>query len=85
MNGITVRDYARKEGITLGTAYRRLWEGQINATKLLGRWVIVSAEAITEDAGSCCADLKSARQAGAVTPRARGDVHYERQENERQG
>lgn len=49
MNEITVRDYARKEGITIGTAYRRLWEGQVRAIKVLGRWVVQSEEAATED------------------------------------
>jgi hypothetical protein len=40
MEGMTVRDYATQEGITLGTAYRRLWEGRLNASKFDGRWLI---------------------------------------------
>lgn len=41
MEGITLRDYAIQEGITMGTAYRRLWEGRVQATKFYGRWVIL--------------------------------------------
>ncbi len=37
---MTVREYAAKEGITLGTAYRRIWEGQVKAEQLYGRWLI---------------------------------------------
>lgn len=40
MDGISVRDYVTKEGISLGTAYRRLWEGRAHATKCDGRWVV---------------------------------------------
>lgn len=41
MKGMTVREYALKEGITLGTAYRRIWEGSVKAEQLLGRWLIL--------------------------------------------
>jgi hypothetical protein len=41
MKGMTVRDYAIQQGITIGTAYRRLWEGHVHATKFYGRWVIL--------------------------------------------
>jgi hypothetical protein len=41
---LTVREYAAKEGITLGTAYRRIWEGQITAEQFYGRWLISPAE-----------------------------------------
>ncbi len=37
---LTVREYAAKEGITLGTAYRRIWEGSVKAEQFLGRWLI---------------------------------------------
>jgi len=57
MNAITIRDYARKEGITIGTAYRRVWEGHVRATKVFGRWVIVSEEAAPKDAKSSKTDL----------------------------
>lgn len=40
MDAISVRDYAIKEGISLGTAYRRLWEGRVRARKRDGRWRI---------------------------------------------
>jgi hypothetical protein len=40
MEGMTVREYATKEEITLGTAYRRIWEGQVKAEQFLGRWLI---------------------------------------------
>jgi hypothetical protein len=39
-NVMTVRQYAAREGITLGTAYRRVWAGQVNASQFFGRWVI---------------------------------------------
>ena len=41
---LTVREYAAREGITLGTAYRRIGEGQIKAEQFYGRWVISPAE-----------------------------------------
>ncbi len=37
---ITVREYAAQKGVTLGTAYRRIWEGQIKAEQFYGRWLI---------------------------------------------
>jgi hypothetical protein len=40
MNAMTVREYAAKERISLGTAYRRIWEGRVTAHQVLGRWVI---------------------------------------------
>lgn len=40
--GMEVRDYASKEQISLGTVYRRIWEGRVRATKRYGRWVISS-------------------------------------------
>lgn len=40
MERMTLRDYAIQEGITMGTAYRRLWEGRVGATKFYGRWLI---------------------------------------------
>lgn len=40
-----LREYASKEHISLGTAYRRIWEGRIRATKHYGRWVILQPQA----------------------------------------
>lgn len=37
---LTLRKYAAQEGISLGTAYRRIWEGKVAAHQILGRWVI---------------------------------------------
>ena len=37
---LTVREYARLEGITIQTAYRRIWDGQVEAKQILGRWLI---------------------------------------------
>jgi hypothetical protein len=39
-NFMTVRQYAAREGITLGTAYRRIWAGQVKASRFFDRWVI---------------------------------------------
>jgi hypothetical protein len=50
MERMTVREYAAKEGITLGTAYRRIWEGQVRAEQFYGRWLISpSAPAVKQD------------------------------------
>ena len=50
---ITVREYALKEGVTLGTVYRRLWAKQIKAEQFYGRWLISPGEkaepAVRED------------------------------------
>jgi hypothetical protein len=49
---LTVREYAKKEGITLGTAYRRIWEGHVSARQVYGRWLISlsnSVEQTTEE------------------------------------
>ena len=46
---LTVRQYATREGITLGTVYRRIWEGQVNATQLYGRWLISPDQKRTEE------------------------------------
>jgi hypothetical protein len=40
MKAMTVREYAESEGISIGAAYRRLWEGRVNARQLYGRWLI---------------------------------------------
>lgn len=39
-NQLTVREYARQEGITIQTAYRRIWDGHVEAKQFLGRWLI---------------------------------------------
>lgn len=72
MSRLSVREYAITEGISLGTAYRRLWEGRVQAAKCDGRWVIVSSETTAEDAKSSGTAPKP-----AATP-TKGDVHYER-------
>jgi len=50
MDGITVREYAAKKRITLGTVYRRIWEGNVSATKLYGRWLILTEADLGEKA-----------------------------------
>ena len=45
---LTVREYARQEGITIQTAYRRIWDGQVNARQILGRW-LVSPDSTSEE------------------------------------
>jgi hypothetical protein len=37
---MTLREYAAREKITLQTAYRRIWDGRVNARQLYGRWLI---------------------------------------------
>jgi hypothetical protein len=37
---MTVREYAAHERISLGTAYRRLWEGRVPAMKHDGCWIV---------------------------------------------
>jgi hypothetical protein len=41
---MTVREYATQERVTLGTVYRRIWEGQVKAEQVYGRWLISPAE-----------------------------------------
>jgi hypothetical protein len=48
---MTVREYAAKEGVTLGTAYRRIWEGQIKAEQFYGRWLIAPDEKLEPAVG----------------------------------
>ncbi len=54
---LTVREYAAREGITLGTAYRRIWEGSVKAEQFLGRWLILpdKAQSASEAAESVTA------------------------------
>jgi hypothetical protein len=37
---MTVREYAAKKRVTLGTVYRWLWQGRLDARQLYGRWLI---------------------------------------------
>jgi hypothetical protein len=37
---LTLREYARQQGITLQSAYRRIWNGKVPAERLDGRWII---------------------------------------------
>jgi hypothetical protein len=46
---LTVREYAMKEGVTLGTAYRRIWEGQVVARQMYGRWLISPGNGAEQD------------------------------------
>jgi len=52
-NVMTVRQYAAREGITLGTAYRRIWAGQVKASRFFDRWVIQDVDRVkpTRDDG----------------------------------
>jgi hypothetical protein len=36
---LTVREYTRQHGITLQTAYRRVWDGRVNVRRVYGRWL----------------------------------------------
>jgi hypothetical protein len=43
--GISPREYAAKEGISLQTAYTRCWRGQVPCRQILGKyWVIYVAK-----------------------------------------
>ena len=37
---LTVREYARLQGVTMQTVYRRIWNRQVIAQQLYGRWLI---------------------------------------------
>jgi len=41
---MSVREYAIRNGKTIGTIYRQVWEGRIGAEKIDGRWLILPAE-----------------------------------------
>ena len=41
---MTLREYCKKEGITLGSGYRRIWNGLVPAVRVDGRWLIVAAD-----------------------------------------
>jgi hypothetical protein len=43
-DAMTVREYAVREGISLGTAYRRIWAGKVEAQQFFGRWLIRAKE-----------------------------------------
>jgi hypothetical protein len=55
---LTVREYAMKEGVTLGTAYRRIWEGQVAARQVYGRWLISSGNDAEQDGSATTAHLE---------------------------
>jgi hypothetical protein len=38
--GLTVREYAKQEKITIQATYRRIWEGRLKAKQILGRWLV---------------------------------------------
>lgn len=52
MTGLSVREFALREGLSLGSVYRRLWQGQLNATKVDGRWVISTSHSSSETAST---------------------------------
>ena len=39
---LTVRQYAKLEGVTHQTVYNRVTQGQVPAKKVLGRWLIIT-------------------------------------------
>jgi hypothetical protein len=41
---MTVREYATRERVTMGTVYRRIWEGHVKAEQIYGRWLISPTE-----------------------------------------
>jgi len=49
---LTVREYARQQRISLQTAYRRIWQGQVSAQQFYGRWLIMpdKEQAVAESA-----------------------------------
>ena len=42
---MTIRTYAAREEISLGSAYRRVWQNQVDAMKIDGAWQIFSVGA----------------------------------------
>jgi hypothetical protein len=46
---LTVREYARTEGITLQGAYLRLWNGGVKAEKRDGKWLIFPEQKTLEN------------------------------------
>ena len=61
MTTLTVREYAREEGITLQSVYRRIWQSQIQAQRIYGRWLISTQAARHEDDSSAVQNRKRAR------------------------
>lgn len=41
---LSVREYAKQQGITICTAYRRVWQGDVPAEQILGRWFVQPPE-----------------------------------------
>jgi hypothetical protein len=50
MRVMTLREYAQQEGITIGTAYARIWNGKVQAKRVDGRWQITPPD--PQSAGS---------------------------------
>lgn len=44
MQELTVRQYANKKKIALQTAYRRIYEGRVNAHQVMGSYWVVTLE-----------------------------------------
>ena len=40
MRTMTLKEYAKQEGITIGAAYARIWNGKVAAERVDGRWQI---------------------------------------------
>jgi hypothetical protein len=49
---MTVREYATKKQVTLGTVYRWLWQGRLDARQLYGRWLITQEQHQPEPAAA---------------------------------
>ncbi len=45
--GITPQQYADKKGVCLATAYQHIWQGKVQAEKVLDRWLIIEPEEAT--------------------------------------
>jgi hypothetical protein len=60
---LTVREYAMKEGVTLGTVYRRIWEGQVAARQMYGRWLIFLGNGAEQDGSAATAQPEKAMKA----------------------
>jgi hypothetical protein len=61
---ITVREYAAQKRVTLGTAYRRIWEGQVKAEQVYGRWLIFPTENPEPIVSERCNRTRRASHAG---------------------
>jgi hypothetical protein len=49
--GISPREYAQREGVSLQTAYLRCWRGQVPCRQVLGRYWVIFVEDKSEIKG----------------------------------